>query len=175
MKRILSVLAVALCLPFGMAQADMLTGGTFLQVPFGLNTHITPTVNVQPTIGFRLWNEFKGFRFGFEGTTFVSDLSLDSNSTSGWGAAAYLRVRTWIVGNLGLLHLMAKGGTSSPGTWNFSLDDNQFSVGPVALYQPGARKNEPSGWGGELGVFWMSAKGTVSQLGVQAQLVVDVQ
>jgi len=175
MKRIILVALTmtALLVPIGL-KADMLTGGTYMQFPFGLSSSIAPTFSMKPTASLRLWNEYQGFKFGIEGTAFFNDVAV-ADSAIGWGAAAYLKVRSFKVGTVGAIHILAKGATSNPSSLDFSLDENQYEVGPVFNYQPGARKPTPSGWGGELGVFWMTADGFVDRVSVETRIVVDFE
>lgn len=162
------VLLVAVMLPYSV-KADMLTGGTFAQFPAGLNTVILPRVTLAPTCGFRLWNEVKGIKFAMEGTAYTTAFDL-TDSTWGWGAAGYVKVRTLSLGSDNLLHVLAKGGMSTTGTP--SLDPAQYQVGPVFALDLDGGLN---GTVFELGIYWMSASGAVDMLGTQASLVFDFE
>lgn len=173
MIRFLKVLAllVALALPYSV-KADMLTGGTFIQVPTGLNTSIKPEFTMAPTIAIRLWTEVRGLKIGVEGSTYSTALDL-SDSTTGWGGAAYMKVRSINFGTDGVLHVLVKGGFSSVDGW--SLDQKQYQVGPVFDADFDGRKAGSNGTAAEVGVYWQSAESIADMIGVQTQLVFDVQ
>lgn len=164
--------ALALCLTQA-ANADMLTGGTFLQVPTGVNSSVVPEFTLAPTIAARLWMEVRGLKFALEGSTYSTAFDL-SDSTKGWGGAAYWKIRTINFGNYGALHVLAKGGMSTTGEW--SLDQKQYQVGPVFDFDFDGRKPAHNGTAWELGVYWQSVQNVeVDHVGVQTNLVFDVQ
>jgi len=173
MKKIAFALLLAILLPYSV-KADMVTGGTFLQFTTGLNSYIAPSFAMRPTIGVRMWSQISSIKFAVEGTAFSNQLTIDDSTKTGWSAAGYVKVRTFTLGKEGALHLLAKGGISTQqGSWSMILDESQYDVGPVLDYQHSARAAKPSGWGAELGVYWMAANNLLDHVGVQTRVVVD--
>lgn len=171
---LIGTLILALALPYSV-KADMQTGGTFIQFNPGLTTSIRPGFALYPTVGVLMWNEFKGIRFGLEGAVFTSDVQFDSTTESGWSGAAYLYVNTFSFGKEGSLHVLARGAakTEADGSFHFSLDENQYEVGPTLVYDANGRSPEGSDFALMVSPYWMGSKGYVAHLGVNVQALVD--